>query len=55
VSGTLVSAGEHDHLEPGMVLAITGHVWQEGLGAVFRRDTVQITDSGAEVLSNSPF
>jgi Xaa-Pro dipeptidase len=55
VSETLLSAGEHDRLEPGMVLALTGHVWQEGLGAVFRRDTVQITDSGAEVLSSSPF
>jgi Xaa-Pro dipeptidase len=54
VSETLLGAGEHDHLEPGMVLALTGHVWQEGLGAVFRRDTVQITDSGAEVLSSSP-
>ena len=46
-SESLWAAGEHDRLEPGMVLAITGYVWQQGLGAVFRRDTVHITDRGA--------
>ncbi len=54
VSETLWTAGEHDRLEAGMVLAITGYVWQEGVGAVFRRDTVHITDDGAEVLTTSP-
>jgi Xaa-Pro dipeptidase len=54
VSEVLWAAGEHDRLETGMVLAITGYVWQQGIGAVFRRDTVHITDSGAEVLSTSP-
>jgi hypothetical protein len=28
---------EDDHLESGMVVALTGYVWQEGVGAVFRR------------------
>jgi Xaa-Pro aminopeptidase len=51
VTETLLAAGEHDRLEPGMVLAITGYVWQQGVGAVFRRDTVHITDSGATVLT----
>jgi len=37
-----------------MVLAITGYVWQEGTGAVFRRDTVHIAEDGAEVLTTSP-
>lgn len=54
VSQTLSAAGEYDRLEPGMVLAITGYVWGEGLGAVFRRDTVHITDAGAEVLTSAP-
>jgi Xaa-Pro aminopeptidase len=54
VSETLWAAGEHDRLEAGMVLAITGYVWREGVGAVFRRDTVHITDDGAEVLTTSP-
>lgn len=51
VSETLSAAGELDQLEAGMVLAISGYVWQEGIGAVVRRDTVHITDDGAEVLT----
>jgi Xaa-Pro aminopeptidase len=54
VSETLLAAGEHDQLEAGMVLALTGYVWQEGVGAVFRRDTVHITEGGVDVLTNSP-
>jgi Xaa-Pro aminopeptidase len=54
VSETLAPAGEDDRLEAGMVLAITGYVWQEGVGAVFRRDTIHITDAGPEVLTTSP-
>jgi len=54
VSEMLWAAGEHDRLEAGMVLAVTGHVWQEGVGAVFRRDTVHITDDGGDVLTTSP-
>jgi Xaa-Pro dipeptidase len=54
VSEALLAAGEHDRLDTGMVLALTGYVWQEGVGAVFRRDTVHITDDGVEVLTASP-
>ena len=54
VSEMLSAAGEHDPLDAGMVLAITGYVWQQGVGAVFRRDTVHITDGGGEVLTASP-
>lgn len=54
VSETLLAAGEHDQLEAGMVLAITGYVWQQGIGAVFRRDTVHITEAGVDVLTASP-
>ncbi|WP_445167914.1 M24 family metallopeptidase [Mycolicibacterium sp. Dal123E01] len=39
-------------LEAGMVLAVTGYVWQEGLGAVFTRDAVHITDDGPVVLTS---
>lgn len=52
VSEALSAAG--DRLEAGMVLAITGYVWQEGVGTVLRRDTVHITDGAAEVLTGSP-
>lgn len=54
VSETLVTAGEHDRLDAGMVLAITGYVWERGIGAVFRRDTVRITEDGVDVLTTSP-
>ncbi len=54
VSEMLWAAGEHDNLDAGMVLAITGYVWQQGVGAVFRRDTVHITEDGAAVLTTSP-
>jgi Xaa-Pro dipeptidase len=53
VSETLSAAGEHDRLDAGMVLAITGCVWQEGVGAVFRRDTVHVAEDGGHVLTTS--
>lgn len=54
VCETLRAAGEDDHFEAGMVLAITGYVWQEGVGAVFRRDAVHITEGGVDVWTGSP-
>lgn len=41
-------------LEPGMVLAVTGYVWQEGIGAVFGREAVLVTSDGSEVLTSGP-
>ncbi|SPM36799.1 Xaa-Pro aminopeptidase [Mycobacterium rhizamassiliense] len=54
VSETLLAAGELDQLEAGMVLALTGYVWRQGIGAVFRRDTVHVTADGVDVLTGSP-
>ena len=54
VSETLLATDEHDRLDAGMVLAISGYVWQQGVGAVFRRDTVHITNDGVDVLATSP-
>ena len=54
VSEKLCAAGENDRLDGGMVLAVTGYVWEQGVGAVFRRDTVHITDGGVDVLTISP-
>jgi Xaa-Pro dipeptidase len=54
ISRQLPATAEREHLDPGMVLALTGYVWQEGVGAVLHRDTVAITDSGPEVLTTSP-
>ncbi len=42
-------------LEPGMVLAVTGYVWQADVGAVFGREAVLITADGPAVLTSSPW
>jgi Xaa-Pro aminopeptidase len=55
VSKHLPSTAAADHLEPGMVLAVTGYVWEQGVGAVFGREAVLITADGPEVLTSSPF
>ena len=54
VSADLPATCADERLEPGMVLAVTGYVWQAGVGAVFSRDAVLIGDDGAEVLTSSP-
>jgi Xaa-Pro dipeptidase len=54
ISRDLPATAEREHLDPGMVLALTGYVWQQGVGAVLHRDTVVVTDTGPEVLTTSP-
>jgi Xaa-Pro aminopeptidase len=55
VSKHLPTTAAEERLEPGMALAVTGYVWEEGVGAVFGREAVLITADGAEVLTASPF
>ncbi len=54
VSPRLPATAAEERLDPGMVLALTGYVFAEGVGAVFSRDAILITDDGAEVLTSSP-
>jgi Xaa-Pro aminopeptidase len=54
VSPQLRATADAERLEPGMVLAVTGYVWQTGVGAVFGRDAVLITDDGCEILTTAP-
>lgn len=54
ISADLPATCAEERLEPGMVLAVTGYVWQPGVGAVFSRDAVLIGDDGGEVLTSSP-
>jgi Xaa-Pro aminopeptidase len=54
VASGLPATAAAERLEPGMVLAVTGYVWQEGVGAVFGRDALLITADGAELLTSSP-
>lgn len=55
VSKHLPTTAADERLEPGMVLAVTGYVWEEGVGAVFGREAVLIAAEGPEVLTASPF
>jgi Xaa-Pro dipeptidase len=54
VSQHLPATAAEERLEPGMVLAVTGYVWQSGIGAVFGREAVLITPDGPEILTSSP-
>jgi Xaa-Pro dipeptidase len=54
VSAHLPATAAEEQLEAGMVLAVTGYVWERGVGAVFGRDAVLITPNGPEVLTSSP-
>ncbi|HZU46428.1 MAG TPA: M24 family metallopeptidase [Mycobacterium sp.] len=54
VSRHLPATAAAERLEPGMVLAVTGYVWERGVGAVFGREAVLITADGPEVLTTSP-
>jgi Xaa-Pro dipeptidase len=55
ISQRLPGTAAEERLEPGMVLAVTGYVWEQGVGAVFGREAVLISADGAEVLTSSPF
>lgn len=48
------TAGEQ-HVEEGMVLALTAYVWKEGIGAVYGQEPVHIAPTGPELLSTNPF
>jgi Xaa-Pro aminopeptidase len=44
-----------DTLDPGVVVALTGYVADDNVGAVLGQEAVLITAQGPEVLSSSPF
>jgi Xaa-Pro aminopeptidase len=54
VTGALPRTAGEERIEAGMVLALTGYVWEAGTGAVFRRDSVLVTDNGPELLTTAP-
>jgi Xaa-Pro dipeptidase len=54
ISPNLPKTSAAERLDPGTVLAVTAYVWEPGVGAVFSRDAVLITDDGPEVLTSSP-
>ncbi|MFF7594499.1 M24 family metallopeptidase [Streptomyces mirabilis] len=54
VASGLPATAAEERLEVGMVLSVTGYVWQEGVGAVLGREAVLITPDGPELLTSSP-
>ncbi len=54
VSPELPDTAAAERFEPGMVFAITGYVWEQGIGAVFGREMVLITEGEPEVLTSAP-
>src|SRR4029077_15093115 len=54
VTPQLRASAAEEVLEPGMVLSVTGYVWQKGVGAVFEREAVLVTPDGAEVMTVTP-
>ena len=54
VTGGLPRTARGERIEAGMVLALTGYVWEAGTGSVFRRDTVLVTGDGPELLTSAP-
>ncbi len=53
VTPSLRATADADIFEEGMVLALTGYVWERGVGAVFTRDAVVIGADGPEVLTQA--
>ena len=49
-----LTAGEQ-HVEAGMVLALTGYVWKKGVGALYVQEPIVVTESGPESLATTPF
>ena len=47
-----LTAGEQ-HVEAGMVFALTGYVWKAGVGALYLQEPIVVTDSGPESLSTT--
>jgi Xaa-Pro dipeptidase len=49
-----LTSGEQ-HVEAGMVLALAGYVWKEGVGALYVQEPIVATESGPESLATTPF
>jgi Xaa-Pro aminopeptidase len=55
VTHALPRTAADQKIESGMVLALSGYIWQEGVGAIYGQEPVAITDSGPALLSANPF
>jgi Xaa-Pro aminopeptidase len=55
VTHALPRTAADQHVEVGMVLALTAYVWKEGVGAVYGQEPLVVTATGPEPLSSNPF
>ena len=55
VTHALPGTAGDQHVEEGMVLALSAYVWKEGVGALYGQEPVVITATGPEPLSTNPF
>ena len=49
-----LDVGDHTPLQPGMVFTIEPGVYKEGLGGFRHSDTVLVTGTGIEILTDYP-
>lgn len=54
IAGALPDTAAKEHLDPGVVLVVTGCVVDDTAGAVITHQPILITPEGPEVLSSSP-
>ena len=50
VTAALPKTAAEQRLEVGMVLVLTTHVWEEGVGSVLGHEPVVVTSAGPELL-----
>ncbi len=55
VTHNMPCTAEQQHVEAGMVLALSAYVWKEGGGALYGLQPVLMTPTGPELLSTIPF
>jgi Xaa-Pro dipeptidase len=54
VTRSLPLTAREQHVEAGMVFALTGYVWKEGVGALYVQEPIVVTDAGPESLATTP-
>ncbi len=54
VTRSLPRTAAEQYVEAGMVLALTGYVWKEGVGALYVQEPIAVTDAGPQSLATTP-
>ena len=54
VTHALPRTAAEQHVEAGMVFALTGYVWKEGVGALYVQEPIVVADTGPESLATTP-